>query len=137
MAQSEDARSHTGEPTREMYGLLTPRDFELGTHPRLGLQFTPPPTVTAASDNTNRRVSWADSGRVNSLGLVQQARQNLKRSLAVPVGVSEAGNSITTRGRFSARAGGGGDVIGISGSCLETPFPVGGRRGWKRWKYAV
>lgn len=111
MAQSGDVRHHTGEPTPEMEGLLTPRDFELGTHKRWRLAFTPPPTASIASANPNRRVSWSDTGRANALGLVQRARQSLRHSLANPEGVGEVENPITTRGRFSARAGGGGEVI--------------------------
>ena len=105
MAQSHDVKPHTGEPTHEMEGLLTPRDFELGAHRRWRLAYTPPSTIHAASGNPNRRVSWSDTGRANTLGLVQQARQNLRQSLASAEGVSQAVTSMTTRDRFSARAG--------------------------------
>ena len=48
MAQSNDVKPHTGESTPEMEGLLTPRDFELGTHRRWHLEYTPLSTVHTA-----------------------------------------------------------------------------------------
>jgi hypothetical protein len=59
------------------------------------------------------------------LGLIQQARQSLKHSLANLAGVSEAVNPLTTRGRSTARAGGGGEVIIISRSHDSIVSPTG------------
>ena len=111
MDQSGDVRSHTGGPTHEMEGLLTPGDFESGTRRRWRLAFTPPPTGLVTSTKTDQKVSWGDTGQRDSLGMVQRARQNLRQSLANSGGVSEPVNPITTHGRFSARAGGSECVI--------------------------
>lgn len=109
MAQSRDVNPYAGEPMPGRGGLMTPRDFEYNIQRRL--PFTPPSTKNTSADIVDQRVNGVDTDSGASLSIIQQARFKLKRSLREPNGVSQVDNTITHRGRSSARAGGSDEVI--------------------------